>query len=125
MKNLEQQGRIITCILPKGKAHVVLQGLFDRGITRANFAFARGFDIHDIENPKTGIPDAVEKEVVTLIAKNPVEGEELFNLVYELGSINHLGGGIIHMSKIAMASSYELPKIEQSKAEAHLSAASV
>ena len=125
MKNLESNGRMITCILPKGKALDVLKSLFEKGVTRANFAFARGFDIHDAENPKTGIPDAVEKEIVTVIAKDQQEGEELFNAVYELGNLNHLGGGIMYMSKLHKASAYELPDIKEKIKEAEQSAATL
>lgn len=112
MKNIERNGRMITCILPKGEALGLLKKLFDRGVTRANFAFARGFDIHDIDNPRTGFPDAEEKEIVTVIAKDTAEGEDLFSFIYSEGNIHRRGGGFIQMMKIHSSSTYELPKIE-------------
>ncbi|MCB0357213.1 MAG: hypothetical protein KDD40_09405 [Bdellovibrionales bacterium] len=114
MNKLENEGRLITCILPKGDALALLKKLFDHGVTRANFAFARGFDINDLDNPRTGIPDAEEKEIVTIVAKNAQEGEELFDFVFIDGNINRPNGGLIYMSKLRMASVYELPAIDES-----------
>ncbi|MCB0391008.1 MAG: hypothetical protein KDD58_06950 [Bdellovibrionales bacterium] len=118
MEKLQHNGKVITCILPKGEALGLLKKLFDKGVTRANFAFARGFDVHDVDNPRTGIPDAVEKEIVTLIADDEHQGEELFDFIFQNGNINRPGGGLIYMSKIQAASIYELPKIQNSMASA-------
>ena len=114
MKKLEQNGRLITCILPKGEALGMLKKLFEKGVTRANFAFARGFDIHDMDNPRTGFPDEEEKEIVTLIAKDEQEGEELFDYAFLSGNMNRPDGGLIYMCKLHTSSVYELPKIEES-----------
>ena len=105
-------GKIITCILPKGKGLTVTQALHDKGVTRVNFAFARGFDIHDPAG-KSGIPDEVEKEIVTVIAKDEAQGEEIFNLIWDVAEMNHLGGGLMTMAKLSHATAYELPDIPE------------
>ncbi len=112
MENLEKDGRVITCILPKGEALDLLKALYDKGVTKANFAFARGFDIHDASDTPGGIPAAVEKEIVTVAAKGANEAEDLFNFIYESGNVNSLGGGLMYMSKLHMSSGYELPDIK-------------
>lgn len=114
MKELENHGRLITCILPKGEALNLLKKLSAKGITRANFAFARGFDIQDTDNLRTGFPDAVEKEIVTVLAKDKAEGEAFFDYIFTAGNINRPGGGLMHMSPLRTASPYQLPQFEES-----------
>ena len=111
MQAPETQGRIITCILPKGKGLAIVKALHEKGITRANVAFARGFDIHDQDDEKKGFPVEVEKEIVTIIAKDQSEGNELFDFVFEEGNINHLGGGLMFMSQLSGSVPYLLPEL--------------
>ena len=118
MNNLSQDGRVITVIMPKGAALPLLKALFEKGVTRANFAFARGFDIHDIDNPRTGFPDAEEKEIVSVIAKDATEADELFGFIYDAGELGKLGGGLMYMAKLGKSSGYELPKIEEAQKQA-------
>lgn len=107
----EHMGKIITCILPKGKARPLLEALNQKGITRINFAYARGFDIHDPESKK-GLPEYVEKEIVTVVVKNEAEGEEVFDFIFNESGLNRLGGGMMYMSRLSGATAYLLPDLE-------------
>lgn len=102
--------KLITCILPKGKAIDLLESLHAKGIQRANVAFARGSDIHDPE-VKKGMPQEEEKDIVTIVAANPTEAEELFQFAFEKAEINRLGGGIIYMTSLKTATPYQLPSV--------------
>jgi hypothetical protein len=119
--NKEPQGKVITVILPKGKSPEILEALYDKGVARVAFAYARGFDIHDEENHKTGIPKATEKEIVTVIAKDAVEAEWIFDFIYENGGINELGGGIMYMSSLTGAVPFIMPDLprEEDNHKAH------
>lgn len=107
---LENDGRIITAILPNKNAVPVLKGLAAMGITRINVANARGFDIGE-RNGKKGFPDEVEKEVLTVVATSQKQADELFEYIYHEAKINRPHGGIIYMAKLSMASIYTLPDL--------------
>ena len=108
----ELEGRLITCVLPKGKGLPLVQALADKGITRANFAFARGFDIHDPPGRK-GLPEEVEKELVTVTCKDIGQADELFTFIYDKAGINHLGGGFMYMTRLSVATPYFLPSMDE------------
>jgi hypothetical protein len=114
--DLAPQGKLITAILPKGRALPLLKVLQERGVNRANFAFARGFDIHDPEG-KQGLPDYEEKEIVTVVAQNESEAQDLFVLVYEVGEVNCLGGGLVYQQHLNSALPFTLPDVEQAQSE--------
>lgn len=108
----ELKNKLITCILPKGKALPVIKVLKDHGITRCNFAFARGSDIGDPEWKK-GLPREVEKEILTVVARDEEQGEEIFDLVFTTAELNKAGGGFMYMTKLAYAIPYILPEIDE------------
>ena len=110
MVEVDKDAKLITCIVPKGKASPLMEKLYNKGVTRINFAFARGSDIHDPEGQK-GLPVEEEKEILTIVAKNHEEGEELFEFIFENSEINQLGGGIMYMSRLAYAMPYALPDL--------------
>ncbi|MCB0386159.1 MAG: hypothetical protein KDD43_12265 [Bdellovibrionales bacterium] len=110
----ELEGRLITCVLPKGKGLPLVEALYEKGITRAHFAFARGFDIHDPPGRK-GLPEEVEKDLVTVTCKDIGQADELFSFIYEKAGINRLGGGFMYMTRLSVATPYFLPSMEDLK----------
>ena len=66
--------KLITCILKKGKALPLMEALNQKGISKINFAFARGSELQD----DGGKVKEKEKEIVTIIADNSAQAEELF-----------------------------------------------
>lgn len=110
---LQQSCKIITCILPKGRGISLLKILSEeKNVHRAAFAFARGFDIHDVEG-RNGIPDYEEKEVVKVIAGSSVEAEDLFDFIFRKAGIDQLGGGIMTMAEVKGSTEFMLPDIKQ------------
>ncbi|MCB0419857.1 MAG: hypothetical protein KDD61_02625 [Bdellovibrionales bacterium] len=107
--HLIPKGKLITCVLPKGKAKGVMEQLNKIGQTRINLAFVRGFDIHD-QAPQGRLPDQVEKEILTVVCSTQEEAEEVFDFVYEKGELDRLGGGLMYMSSIAGTTAYLLPQ---------------
>ena len=106
----ETQAKSITVILPKGKANPLMEALMNKNITRFSFAFARGFDIHDPVN-RGHLPAYEEKEMVTVIAKDATEAEELFSFIYETANLNHLGAGFMYMTQLSAATAFRLPEL--------------
>lgn len=100
---LEASAKLVTCILPKGRAIEILESLQAKGIHRANLAFARGSDIHDhiVE----------EKDIITVVASSGAEADEIFYFLYDKAEINQPGGGIIYITSLRQASPYGLPQI--------------
>lgn len=111
----DRDAKLITCILPKGKAIPLLEALQKKGVHRANVAFARGTDIHDPE-VKRGLATEEEKDIVTVVAANEEEGEQLFDFIFVNADINRLGGGIIYMTKLPYATPYTLPELDRKEA---------
>lgn len=107
-QGLIPKGKLITCVLPKGKAKSVMEALNEKGVSRINMAFVRGFDIHD-QAAEGKLPDQTEKEVLTVVCESAEEAEELFDYIFEKGEINHLGGGLMYMSQLSGATIYSLP----------------
>lgn len=115
--NLETQGKIITAILPKGKSLPVIEALNEKGCTRMNFAYARGYDIRDTPG-QFDKPREEEKEILKVVAKDSREADELFALIFEVGEVNRLGGGILFMADLSHGTPFVLPDISLSSEKA-------
>ncbi|MCB0407129.1 MAG: hypothetical protein KDD34_02930 [Bdellovibrionales bacterium] len=102
------QSKLITCILPKGKAIPLLEALAEKGIRTANFAHARGSDIEDSVKSSKLLPQEDEKEIVTIVAETQELAEELFDFSFEKAEINRKGGGIIYMSSLKYSTPYKV-----------------
>lgn len=100
---LEANAKLVTCILPKGRAIEILESLQAQGIHRANLAFARGSDIHEhiVE----------EKDIITVVAADAVQADKIFYFLYDKAEINQPGGGIVYVTSLRQASPYSLPQL--------------
>lgn len=108
--------KLITCILPKGKAIPLLEALAEKGIRTANFAHARGSDIADDAAKRSKILSTEdEKEIVTIVAESAQAGEELFDFAFEHGEINRRGGGMIYMTSLGFSTPYKVEGPAESK----------
>lgn len=111
--NLNKNSKLITCILPKGKGLPLLQALSEKGVTRADLSFARGSDILAPLDSKGLLQIQEEKELVTVVADDATQAEDLFAFIYEHVDMNHIGGGMLYMGELSLASPYLLPNIEE------------
>lgn len=100
--------KLITCVLPKGKAIPLLEALAKKGVQTANFANARGSDVADTPKGSRLLPDEEEKEIVTIVADSSQSAEELFDFAFEHGEINRRGGGMIYMTSLGFSTPYKV-----------------
>lgn len=103
------EAKLITCVLPKGRAIPLLEALAKKGCQTANFANARGSDIADSYGGGSRILSSEdEKEIVTIVAENAEKAEEWFNFSFEHAEVNRKGGGIVYMSSLGFSTHYEV-----------------
>jgi nitrogen regulatory protein PII len=107
---LEQ--KIITCILPKGRANPVLKVLYKEcGLTAVDIHYARGSGrITPLRY--RGIGETSEKEILT-VAVPADEADEMFEYIYELAEINQPHGGLMYMQALKTSTRYELPDLPE------------
>ena len=106
--NKNTGAKLITCILPKGKAIPLLQALSEKGCQTANFAYARGSDLIDDQKSSRLLSAEEEKEIVTIVARSEEEAESLFDFSFEHAEMNKKGGGIIYMYPLNMSTPYSV-----------------
>ncbi|MCB0342230.1 MAG: hypothetical protein H6626_01850 [Pseudobdellovibrionaceae bacterium] len=102
-------GKLITCVLPVGSAPNVMQKLAEKQITRINFAHARGTDIAGHTGARF-LPAEEEKEILTIVATDKNEADNIFAYLYE-EVIDHPGGGFMYMTALTGATAYALPEL--------------
>jgi hypothetical protein len=116
MPNLERskmgRAKLITCILPKGRAYPLQQALIDEHkVHSANFHHARGLGRF---SPLTarGIGEQQEKELLE-VSVSLEQADDLFEYMFFKGELDEPHGGIIFMSDLPYASVMELPDIPE------------
>ncbi len=107
MKKL-QPSKLITCILPKGRAMPILKQLKQElGIITANLNHARGSG-RLTPLAYRGAGEQTEKEILTVIVSQQ-QAEEVFSFIFFNADINRPHGGMIFQSALTVASDFELP----------------
>jgi len=107
-----EQRKVITCILPKGKAMPVVRLLAsEKGLTTADVHYARGMGrITPLRH--RGIGETSEKEVLTVSVPD-ADAEELFGYIYEAAEINRPHGGLMYMHALQIATPFMLPDLPE------------
>ena len=102
--------KLITCILPKGRALSVLESVKDRfELTAANINSARG--IGKITPLKyRGLGDQAEKEILTVLV-DAARADDVFEFIYFDADINRPHGGLMTMQALLGASEFALPDL--------------
>jgi len=104
--------KVITCILPKGRARRIMQALTkEHGLTAVDVHYARG---NGRLTPLRyrGIGETPEKEVLT-VAVPTAQADEIFEYIYELAEINRPHGGLMYMYPLLTATRYTLPQVPE------------
>ena len=103
-----QRQKVITCVLPKGKARPVLKVLVrERELTAVDIHYARGVGrITPLRH--RGIGETPEREVLS-IAVPAAEAEEMFEYIHELAGIDRPHGGLMYMHDLAISTGFSLP----------------
>lgn len=106
--------KVITAILPKGRANEVLRKLVhERGITRVNINYARGAGrITPLQH--RGVGETSEKEILTIIVEEH-QADEVFEYVFYEAEINRPHGGLMYQQPLHAATLFNLPDIEEEK----------
>jgi len=108
----DEAQKVITCILPKGRAMPVLKALVrEHGLTAIDVHYARGVGrITPLRH--RGIGETSEKEVLTVTVPAG-NADELFGLIYEMAEINRPHGGLMYMHALQAATPFELPALPE------------
>ena len=108
---IEQQ-KVITCILPKGRAMPVVRLLArERGLTAVDLHYARGVGrITPLRH--RGIGETSEKEILT-VAVPSSEADALFETIYEIAEVNRPHGGLMFMHALTAATGFRLPDLPE------------
>lgn len=102
--------RRITCILPKGAARPLLEGLKSRfGIVAANVHNASG-EGQSTPAHHGDIGARSEREVLH-VAVAEAEAERVFAFLFENAGIDRPGGGLIYQSRLSRRTEFELPDL--------------
>lgn len=105
----ETDGRIITCILPKGAGKPLIEAIHQRGITTANIYYSRGSNVGDPIG-KGGMQLQEEKEILTVVVSKK-EADDMFEFVVETAGINQPGGGFVYMGELRKSIPFLLPDV--------------
>jgi nitrogen regulatory protein PII len=98
---LDQHARVITCILPAGYAHAVLQKLYeDKGISRAGFYHVRG--VGGSGALRSSFVEQTEKDVLAVVVRKE-QADEIFTYLYEAAEIYRPHHGFMYMQKLEKA----------------------
>lgn len=109
-----KQVKLISAIVPKGVALDVVGKLKnEKGITTANFTYARGIGKH-LAMKYRGIGEQTEKEMLTVVVDEKLS-DEIFEYIYEQAGINTPHGGLIYMHSLLISTDFVLPDIIEEK----------
>ncbi len=109
MNGLIQDARLITCIVPKGRARLVQEALsVEEDIHGGMFHGGRGVGRFSVLGAAGGQP---EKEVLE-VCVSADRANEIFEKLYFAGQMNEPHGGIIFMTRLRVGMSMAMPEIE-------------
>ncbi|XOV88875.1 MAG: hypothetical protein ACFHX7_03080 [Pseudomonadota bacterium] len=114
MKGLIDNAKLITCILPKGKAILIQRALVEEaGIHGVNFHRARGVGRFSPLS-KRGIGEQQEKEILEVCVPAE-EADVLFERIFFAGEMDRPHGGIIYMTSLSLGMALAMPEIPQAQ----------
>jgi hypothetical protein len=110
MLNRLTNAKLITCILPKGRAYGLQKALMEeRNFHSVNFHRARGMGRFS-QVTRRGIGEQQEKEILeaTVAAK---DADGLFEFMFFKGKMDQPHGGIIYMTSLPRATEMLMPDL--------------
>ena len=110
MPNKLTNAKLITCILPKGKAYGLQQALIEeREIHSVNFHRARGVGRLS-QTSARGIGEQQEKEILEAIVAEDA-ADDLFEFMFFKGEIDQPHGGFIYMTSLPSGTEMLIPDL--------------
>lgn len=111
MQKIARQ-KLITCILPKGRATRVLARLkHEKGIIAANVNFARGAG-RLTPLAYRGVGETTEKELLNVVVAAD-RANEIFDYIYHEAEIDRPHGGLIFQQALRFATPFRLPDLPE------------
>ncbi|HBG96114.1 MAG TPA: hypothetical protein DDY14_12575 [Chromatiaceae bacterium] len=104
--------KVITCILPKGKAMPLARFLIkEYGFTTVDVHYARGVGrITPLRH--RGIGETSERDVLT-VAVPAAEADDLFETIFNVAEIGRPHGGLMFMHALMAATAFSLPELPE------------
>ena len=110
----EFRNKLITCILPKGRARHVIKVLKEeRQIVTANMNFARGAG-RLTPMAYRGVGETTEKDILTVVVATE-DADDLFDYIYHKAEIDRPHGGLMYIHPLHSATPYTLPELPDEK----------
>jgi len=111
--NLISDARLITCILPKGKAKPLQEALVnEKGLHAVNFHRGRGVGRFSPLSAR-GIGEQQEKEILEVNVPTE-QADELFEFMFFTGEMDRPHGGIIFMTRLECGMEMRQPELSGS-----------
>lgn len=110
--HFETNTKLITCILPKGKALPLQRALVDeKNIHAGNFHFGRGVG-RDSHIRDRGIGEQQERELLEVVVPAD-QADELFEFMYLTAEMDQAHGGMIYITTMNRSTLMTLPDIPE------------
>lgn len=110
MSNNLINAKLITCILPKGRAYGLQRALMEeKDVHSVNFHRARGVGRFSPITAR-GIGEQQEKEILEATVAEE-DADELFEFMFFKGEMNQPHGGIIYMTSLPKATEMLVPDL--------------
>ncbi len=111
MTEVIADARLITCILPKGRARLIQEMLAETyDLHGANFHGARGVGRFSPLSTR-GIGGQQEKEVLE-VCVSAEQADEVFEKMFFAGEMDQPHGGIIYMARLTTGMALTMPTLE-------------
>ena len=102
--------KLITCILPKGKALLLQRALVDeKNIHAGTFHYGRGVG-RDFHIKDRGVGEQQEREILEVVVSSE-EADELFEFMFFSADIDKAHGGMIYVTSMTRSSPMRMPEI--------------
>ncbi len=101
---------LITCIVQRGVADVVIKAAQRAGAQGATVFYARGSGIRQRRMGVLGVTVNAEKEVVYIVASTD-QADRIFEKMYLAGNLDTPGMGMIYMTPVEKMATYVPPEI--------------
>lgn len=107
-----ENARLITCILPKGKAQPLQEALVsEKGLHTTNFHRGRGVGRFSPLSAR-GIGEQQEKEILEINVPAH-QADELFEFMFFAGEMDRPHGGIIFMTRLKRGMEMSVPDLPE------------
>ena len=107
--------KLITCILPKGRAFPLQQALVDKhNLYAGNYHFGRGVGRASRIRDR-GIGSQPEREIIEVVVPAD-EADELFEFMFQQTEMDEAHGGMMYMTSMQRSTIMTVPEVPREEA---------